>query len=216
MKTDVSNLPLPTIRRFPIYLRRIQDCIAREEAFISGAILADVLGLDHVVVRKDLAMTGVVGTPRLGFPTKELAAAITKALGWDSPTQAALVGVGHLGGALLGHKGFLDHNLEISLAFDANPDLVGTQQHGVTILPVADLETVVRRLHIILAILTVPNAAAQTCADKLVAGGVRGIWNFTGVSLNVPATVKVQHEDLVSGLAVLSHMIATNPPPDAP
>ncbi len=211
MKSPLQNLPLPTVRRFPVYLRRVQDCIAREEEYVSGALLADVLGIDHVVVRKDLAMTGVVGTPRLGFPTKELAAAITKALGWDIPTRAALVGVGHLGGALLGHKGFHDHNLEITLAFDSNPALVGTRLHGVAILPVEDLEAVVKRLHIILAILTVPNAAAQDCADRLVAGGIRGIWNFTGVSLNVPPAVKVQHEDLASGLAILSHMISVSP-----
>lgn len=209
MDNVVQNLPLPTIRRFPIYLRKIQDCVAREEEYISGALLADVLNLDHVVVRKDLAMTGVSGTPRLGFPTKELAAAITRALGWDSPTQAALIGVGHLGGALLGHRGFRDHNLEITLAFDANPALVGTQLHGATILAIDDLERMIQRLHIVLAILTVPSCAAQSCADKLVAAGIRGIWNFTGVSLNVPASVKVQQEDLASGLAVLSHMIAS-------
>lgn len=210
-ENSIQNLPLPTIRRFPIYLRKIQDCVAREEEYISGALLADVLNLDHVVVRKDLAMTGVSGTPRLGFPTKELAAAITRALGWDIPTQAALIGVGHLGGALLGHRGFREHNLKIALAFDANPALAGTRLHGTTILPVEEMESTIQRLHIVLAILTVPSCAAQSCADKLVAAGIRGIWNFTGVSLNVPDNIKVQQEDLASGLAVLSHMIASTP-----
>lgn len=213
MESVVQNLPLPTIRRFPVYLRKIQECLAREEEYVSGALLADALNLDHVVVRKDLAMTGVSGTPRLGFPTKELAAAITRALGWDNPTQAVLIGVGHLGGALLGYRGFRDHNLEISLAFDANPELVGKQVHGITVLSIDELEKVIPRLHIILAILTVPGSAAQSCADKLVSAGIRGIWNFTGVSLNVPTSVKVQQEDLASGLAVLSHMIASLPAP---
>ena len=74
----------------------------------------------------------------------------------------------------------------------------------------ADLREIVLRLKLKLGILTVPNAAAQSCADQLVAAGIRGIWNFTSVQLNVPLNVKVQHVDLSASLAVLSHAIATD------
>ena len=73
-----------------------------------------------------------------------------------------------------------------------------------------DLAKLVPRLKLKLGILTVPNLAAQGCADQLVAAGIRGIWNFTAIQLVVPETVKVQRVDLAASLAVLSHTIATD------
>jgi redox-sensing transcriptional repressor len=205
------GLPLPTIRRYPIYLRAINAKIAQGELNVSSAVLARELDIDPVVARKDLAMAGVPGTPRRGYPAKELTEAINRALGWDNTTDAALIGVGSLGHALLGYRGFEEQNLSIAVAFDANAALVGTTCHGVKIRAMADIPKLVPRLKLKLGILTVPNAAAQDCADQLVTAGIRGIWNFTAVQLVVPKDVKVQHVDLASSLAVLSHTIATSP-----
>ena len=204
------GLPLPTIRRYPLYLRAINAKIAKGELFVSSAVLARELEIDPVVVRKDLAMAGEPGTPRRGYPAKELTAAINRALGWDNTTDAALVGVGSLGHALLGYQGFKEQHLSIAVAFDINPAMIGTICHGIQVWDVADLTKTVPRLKLKLGILTVPNSAAQACADLLVAAGIRGIWNFTAVNLTVPATVKVQRVDLAASLAVLSHEIATN------
>ena len=154
--------------------------------------MAEKLGLDSVLARKDLAMAGVPGKPRRGYPARELQAAITAALGWDNSTDAVLVGVGSLGNALLGYRGFEEQSLSIAAAFDASPEIVGKTIHGVKVRPMGDLSRLVKRLNIRLGILTVPNAAGQPCADKLVAAGIRGIWNFTSVRLSVPDGVIVQ------------------------
>ena len=206
----VSNfaLPLPTIRRYPIYLRCIREMIAAGELHISSAVVAERLGLDPVLTRKDLAMSGVPGKPRRGYPAMALLSAINRALGWDSTTDAVLVGVGSLGNALLGYSGFEEHNLSIAGAFDSSPRLVGETLHGVKIRPMSDLPRLVMRMGIRLGILTVPNAAAQECAEQLVAAGIQGIWNFTSVQLEVPKGVVVQSVDLAQSLAVLSHAIA--------
>jgi redox-sensing transcriptional repressor len=209
MKDDLKlSVPLPTIRRYPIYLRAIHAMIAGGELHISSAVLADKLSLDPVLTRKDLAMAGVPGKPRRGYPAKELADAISRALGWDSATDAVLVGVGSLGKALLCHSGFEEQNLSIAGAFDAEPSLTGRTFHGVKVRAMDDLPRLVRRLKIRLAILTVPNAAAQTCTDALVAVGIRGILNFTAIQLAVPEGVVVQNVDIAQSLAVLSHTIA--------
>ena len=126
-------LPLPTIRRYPIYLRAIKAKMAGGELHVSSAVLADELGLDPVLTRKDLAMAGVPGMPRRGYPAKELCEAINRALGWDNATDAALVGAGSLGRALLGYSGFEEQNLSLSVAFDANPALIGESFHGVKV-----------------------------------------------------------------------------------
>ena len=130
-----NPLPLPTIRRYPIFLRAIGEMMDTGEAFISSSVLAERLGLDPVLTRKDLAMAGVPGRPRRGYPAGELRAAINRALGWDSATDAVLVGAGSLGSALLGYAGFKEQNLSIVAAFDANPRLAGSTVHGVKVRP---------------------------------------------------------------------------------
>ena len=203
--------PLPTIRRYPIYLRCIREMTAAGELHISSAVVAEKLGLDPVLTRKDLAMAGVPGKPRRGYPAKKLQDALNHALGWDNTTDAVLIGAGSLGNALLGYSGFEEQNLSIIVAFDSNPGLLGLALHGVKVRPMEDLPRFVKRMKIKLGILTVPNAAAQSCADQLVAAGIRGIWNFTSVQLDVPKGVVVQNVDLAQSLAILSHAITTAP-----
>ena len=201
-------LPLPTIRRYPAYLRLIRERIAAGEDEVSSAALAAALGIDPVLARKDIAMMGVPGRPRWGYPAKVLADAMQRALGWDNATDAALVGCGSLGHALVGYGGFAEQHLSIVVAFDANPKLHGQTIHGVKVRPMSELGRLVRRMQIHLGILTVPDVAAQECAAALVAAGVKGIWNFTSVQLSVPDDIIVQNVDLAQSLAVLSHAIA--------
>ena len=203
--------PLPTIRRYPIYLRCIREMTAAGELHISSAVVAEKLGLDPVLTRKDLAMAGVPGKPRRGYPAKKLQDALNHALGWDNTTDAVLIGAGSLGNALLGYSGFEEQNLSIIVAFDSNPGLLGLAHHGVKVRPMEDLPRFVKRMKIKLGILTVPNAAAQSCADQLVAAGIRGIWNFSSVQLEVPQGIVVQNVDLAQSLAILSHTITTAP-----
>ena len=201
-------LPLPTIRRYPDYLRAVRALIAQGETRVSSVVLAEKLGLDPVLTRKDLAMSGVTGRPRVGYSATELADALARTLGWDNATDAVLVGAGSLGRALLGYGGFREHNISLVAAFDIAPEVVSTEMHGVRILPLESLPVVVHRLKVKLGILTVPAAAAQGCADKLVEAGIRGIWNFTAVKLAVPEGLQVVDVDLAQSLAGLSHLVA--------
>ena len=203
-----GSLPLPTIRRYPAYLRLIRERMAAGDEEISSAALAAALGIDPVLARKDIAMMGIPGRPRWGYPARELVEAMRHALGWDNATDAALVGCGSLGHALVGYGGFAEQHLSIVVAFDANPSLHGQTVHGVKVRPMKEINHLVRRMHIQLGILTVPDSAAQECATALVAAGVKGIWNFTSVQLSVPSDVIVQSVDLAQALAVLSHKIA--------
>lgn len=182
--------------------------MAAGDAMVSCTFLADALGVDLPLARKDISMMGIRGKCRRGYPAREMSDAIARALGWDNVTDAALVGVGSLGHALIGYGGFAERHLSIAVAFDADPALAGARVNGVTVRPVADIPRLVKRLRIRLGILTVPDAAAQECADALVAAGVDGIWNFTSVKLSVPDGVIVQCVDLSQSLAVLSHAIA--------
>ena len=206
-KFKTASIPLPTIRRYPIYLRAIKAKIAGGELHVSSAAIAEELGFDPVLSRKDLAMVGIPGKPRLGYPAQELCEAINRALGWDNPIEAALIGVGSLGSALLGYSGFEEQNLSITVAFDASPLKIGTNVHGVKVRPMDDLVRITQQLKLTIGIITVPASVAQECANKLISAGIKAIWNFAPMQLNVPKHITVQNVDLAQSLAVLSHSI---------
>lgn len=194
----------PTIRRLPSYLIVVQQ--AQEEGFdsISGTVIAQELELEPIQVRKDLAITGIIGKPRIGYPVKELIAAIIRFLRWNETRNAAIVGAGHLGQALMGNKEFIKHGLKIAAAFDTDTRKVGTKIHGIDVFSLEKLAEKVKSLKIELAVLTVPPQTAQEVTETMVHAGIRAIWNFTNVKLKVPRDVIVQQEDLSSGYAVLT------------
>lgn len=198
---------LPCVKRMPSYLQLLRVLQAEGHEFVSGTVLASVHNLESVIVRKDLAITGIVGKPRIGFRIPELIAAIERFLGWHNQTKAVLVGAGNLGTALLGYQGFEDFGFRIVGAFDCHPKVVGTWVHGRKVQSMDHLAPFVRRSEILLGVLTVPGAGAQTAADAMVRAGIRGIWNFTPAKLQLPEGVVTQKEDLAEGLAVLSHRL---------
>ncbi|MCE9615895.1 MAG: redox-sensing transcriptional repressor Rex [Lentisphaerae bacterium] len=204
---DVHKAGVAGIKRLPGYLQLLRELQADGHEFVSGTVLAETHDLEPAIVRKDLAVTGIIGTPRRGFCVNDLIVAIEHFLGWNSPAKAVLVGVGNLGAALLGYRGFDDYGLRIAGAFDRDPARIGLSIHGRKIQPVEKLTTFVRATGIILGVLTVPAGAAQEATDLMVQAGIRGIWNFTPTKVKVPEHVVTQKEDLAEGLAVLSHRL---------
>jgi redox-sensing transcriptional repressor len=195
------------VRRLPAYLQLLRILQGEGHEYVSGTVLASTHNLEPVIVRKDLAVTGITGTPRRGFRVAELIAAIEAFLGWNNQTKAVLVGVGNLGTALLGYRGFENLGLRIAGAFDSDAQKVGLWVQGRQVQSMTRLPSFARRLGITLGVLTVPATVAQEVADLMVNAGIMGIWNFTPVKLKVPEGVVVQKEDLAEGLAVLSHRL---------
>ena len=175
---------------------------------VSSPQIASALGLEPIQVRKDLAAIGVSGQPRVGFPVAELLTAIERFLGWDNLSDAFIIGAGHLGVALAGYHGFSRHGLNVVALFDADPGKVGTRVHGKEILDMGRFADLVERLHVHIAILTVPDEAAAEVVETAVAAGIRGIWNFTATKLVAPEGVIVERVDLAASLAVLSSKLA--------
>jgi AT-rich DNA-binding protein len=200
---------IPSIRRLPSYLHIIRQSREEGNEYISGTVIAQELHLEPIQVRKDLAITGIVGKPKKGYPVVALMAAIEHFLGWDEVQQAVLIGAGNLGTALTGYPEFQYHGLNICAAFDQDPSKIGKTIHGVPVFSMETLDIQVRNLKADIAILTVPSVQAQGIADKLVAAGITAIWNFTNVKLKVPDHVVVQREDMTSGYAMLCVMMNT-------
>jgi redox-sensing transcriptional repressor len=194
---------LPGIRRLPIYLNLLRLLKGEGKETASAAALADKAGLVASVVRKDIEMTGAVGTTGIGFNIDSLIGDIEAFLGWDNPHDAFLVGAGSLGVALLGHKELTRHGLKFVAAFDADEAKAGTRPHGIEVFPPDKLPELARRLRPGVVVITVPAGHAQAIADIAVAAGVRRIWSFAAEILQVPPGITVQREDLSAGLAEL-------------
>ncbi len=202
------SVSLPTIRRLPMYFAVVERARQEDQSRISSSQIASSLRLEPIQVRKDLAAVGVVGQPRVGFPVVELLQAIERFLGWDNVTDAFIIGAGHLGSALAGYGGFRSHGLNVVALFDNDAEKIGMKVHGKEVLGMERFANLVRRLHVRIAILTVPDEVAVASVEVAVEAGIQAIWNFTATKLTVPEGVIVERMDLAASLAVLSSKLA--------
>ena len=201
-----NQAPVPKVvaGRLSLYLRELQHLIEEDCETISSSELGSRLGLSDTQVRKDLAHFGHLGYPGVGYRVDELTPAIRKTLGTDLSWTVAIVGIGNLGRALLGYKGFGRQGFHIDAAFDADREKVGTVIEGIEVHDIADLSRVVRDRFVRLGMIAVPAPEAQSVADQLVSAGVVGIVNFAPVAINLPESVSVIGVDLAIELEQIS------------
>ncbi|MDX9872218.1 MAG: redox-sensing transcriptional repressor Rex [Clostridia bacterium] len=202
---DFSAVSIQTLGRLPYYLNFIKSLDQDKYTSVSAPVIAKALNLNEVQVRKDLAaVSSNGGKPKTGFDIEELIKDLEEFLGYNNVDEAVLVGVGHLGSALLSYKGFENYGLKIVVAFDQNEAVVGTHVGGKQVFPLEKLKDLCWRMGVNIGIITVPAEDAQEVSELLVEAGILAIWNFAPVHLHVPDYVVVQNENLAASLAVLS------------
>ena len=200
MKKEISK---SVLRRLPTYLTYLKSIQNADSPYISATALANALGMGEVQVRKDLAMVSDGGRPKIGYPRDQLIDDIEQFLGYDNTTDAILIGAGKLGQALMCYKGFDEDGLNILAGFDKSPDVDFTD-NGKPIYSMDHLESFCRGHKILMAIITTPERSAQEVCDKLIACGIKAIWTFAPVHLDVPENILVHNENMATSLAVLS------------
>ena len=185
-------------------MQRLQ---AAGQQTISSSQLGTLLGFSDAQVRKDLGFFGQFGYPGVGYRCDELIRAMRDILGTNHPWPVVMVGVGNLGQALLGYRGFGRQNFSIQAAFDADPAKVGQTIQGIRIQHIDELPDVVKEKGIRLGMIVVPAERAQEAADRLVAAGIEGIVNFAPVTLTLPPHVQSVSVDLAIELEQLSFAV---------
>jgi redox-sensing transcriptional repressor len=196
------RIPEATVARLPVYLRVLAE--ATEET-ISSDHLASRAGVNAAQVRKDLSQLGSYGTRGVGYDVAYLVRQINRELGLSTDRRVAIVGVGNLGRALAGYRGFGERGFRMVAAFDADPRMVGQRVGGVVVAPMSRLGEVVRGERVDIAVLTTPASVAQDVTTTLVEAGVTSILNFAPVRLQVPGRVAVRQVDLGVELQILSY-----------
>ena len=199
-RKEISKAVLKRLPGYLSYLRSIPD---GSSPYISATSLANALGMGEVQVRKDLAMVSDGGRPKIGYLRESLMEDISQFLGYDNTTGAILVGAGKLGQALLGYSGFSAYGLNILAAFDAQP-MAEKSEEGRPIYPMEKMESFCRTNKVLMGIITVPAEYAQQVCDQMIRCGIKAIWNFAPIHLDVPSNILVQNENMATSLAVLS------------
>ena len=200
--------PATTIERLPLYYRCVQKLDSKGVEVISSQELGEMIGIPSTQVRKDLSYYGEFGRRGVGYEVDNLVKNLQRILGLDESWELLLVGAGNLGQALVNYGGFERLGLNINYALDVDDDKIGDKLGKAEIHSIDELEEVVANNKINIAILAVPDENAQEIADRLIAAGVKAIWNFVPVRLEVPEDVEVRNEDLAIGLISLTYYLS--------
>ena len=195
------------INRLPRYYRYLGDLLENDITRISSKELSEKMNITASQIRQDLNNFGGFGQQGYGYNVESLYREIGKILGLDKQHNFVIIGAGNLGRALGNYMNFERRGFIFKGMFDANPELVGKDVRGVKVMPMDQLESFIRENDIDIAVLTIPKTSAVEVADKLVANGIRAIWNFAHVDLNVPEGIQVENVHLSDSLMKLSYNI---------
>jgi redox-sensing transcriptional repressor len=208
-----DSVPDPAVKRLSLYLRQLQTFKKKDHTTISSKQLGESLGLTDAQVRKDLAYFGQFGHPGIGYRVDDLIAEVRKILGTDKIWNVILVGAGNLGRALSAYRGFNAKGFQLVAVFDNDAGKVGRRVGTFQVHALEDLQAVVQKHAVRLAVMAVPADNAQDVADQLVKAGIRGLLNFAPVSLSLPKDVALNNVDLAVQLEQLAFQLSLSPSP---
>ena len=205
-----KNISMAVIRRLPKYHRYLGDLLDKDVQRISSKELSDIIGFTASQIRQDLNNFGGFGQQGYGYNVEALHREIGNILGLNKVYNAVLIGAGNLGQAIANYSGFRKAGFEIKALFDANPRMIGLKIRDFEVLDSENIETFVQEKNIDIAILCIPKHGAQDVVDRLVKSGIKGIWNFAPIDLEVPNGVIVENVNLTESLFTLSYLMKEN------
>lgn len=200
-----SRISDAVIHRLPKYYRYLSELEAAGIERVSSSRMSHDMNLNASQIRRDLNCFGGFGQQGYGYQVNRLKQEIMKILSIGSAYKAVIVGAGNIGQALLKYRHFADEGYDIIAVFDADTHLIGRDVGGKIIRPMNELAEVVKENNVDIGIITVPKTFAQKTADTLVSLGVKGIWNFAPVDVEVRRGVSVENVHLSDSLYILSY-----------
>ena len=197
------------ISRLPRYYRYLGELMEDGVERISSNELSQRMRVTASQIRQDLNNFGGFGQQGYGYNVKYLYTEIAKILGIDRQHNVIIIGAGNLGQAIANYSSFEKRGFVIKGMFDINPRLIGLVVRGIEVRGVDDLETFTVENEVQIAALTIPKTKAPEIADRVIRAGVKGIWNFAHVDLNVPDDVVVENVHLSESLMRLCYRVCS-------
>ncbi|MBP8641087.1 MAG: redox-sensing transcriptional repressor Rex [Oscillospiraceae bacterium] len=205
-KERISN---NVIRRMPMYLRKLDDLSIHGVDRISSGELGKQMGLTPSQIRQDFSCFGEFGQQGYGYRVTELREQVSRILGMHKGFTVAIVGVGNLGHALIANFGFEEQGFKLVAAFDSSPDIAGKVISNTPVYDSALLADWLKRNPTDIVILTVPRTIAKSMAETVADCGVKGIWNFTNIELELGRPdVRVENIHFSDSLHTLGYFLS--------
>ena len=201
---EKSSIPEVVVARLPVYIQKLNQLVREGREIVSSQEMAEHLGVSSAQIRKDLSFFGGFGKQGTGYNVINLLESLRSILNLNQIWEVVLVGVGHLGQALLSYQGFSRTGFEIVMAFDNDPKIVGKTFAGIKVIDVNEMQNHICPRGVPIAILTVPAANAQEMADQLIRCGVKAILNYAPVTLKVPEGIRLANIDPVLSLQTIT------------
>ena len=205
MEKEISQA---VVSRLPRYFRYLGDLKEQGIERISSQELSRLMKVTASQIRQDFNNFGGFGQQGYGYNVAYLHGEISKILGLTEVHHLIIIGAGNLGQAIANYMNFEKRGFLFKGIFDANPALHGKQIRNMVVQPMENMEAFIKEQHIDIAVLTIPKTGAVGVADELVKHGIKAIWNFAHVDLNVPKGIKVENVHLSDSLMKLSYMLA--------
>jgi len=205
---EPKKISTAVIKRLPRYYRYLGELLENDVVRISSKELSVRMGVTASQIRQDLNNFGGFGQQGYGYNVEYLYSEIAKILGLEKTYTIIIVGSGNLGQALANYIDFEKRGFVVKGLFDANPKLTGISVRGIEIQDTDQMEDYVRSNHIDIAVLTLPKQKAPKLANDLADWGIKGIWNFAPIDLQLKdETVIVENVHLSESLMTLSYKI---------
>ena len=204
---EQKEISQAVIGRLPRYFRYLGELKDEGIERISSQELSDIMKVTASQIRQDFNNFGGFGQQGYGYKVEYIYQEIGKILGLDKTHHLIIIGAGNLGQALANYMNFERRGFLFKGIFDNNPALFGKKIRNLEVKPMDELEQFVRENNIDIAVLTIPKNSAIQVAERLAANGIKGIWNFAHVDLNVPQEIQVENVHLSDSLMKLTYNI---------
>ena len=205
MNQKKQNVSMSVIRRLPRYYRFLSELGKNGATRISSKELSEKMGFTASQIRQDFNCFGGFGQQGYGYNVRTLLSEIKSILALDREHSAVIVGAGNIGHALTNFEGFSAAGFRVLALFDVAPELIGKEINGKPVYDSAQLEELIRTHEIDIGVIAARRSAAQEIAERMVAAGIKGIWNF--VPIDLVAAVPIENVHLNDSLSELSYKI---------
>ena len=193
------------IKRLPRYRRYLGELKKKGVEKISSKDLSELIGYTASQIRQDLNNFGGFGQQGYGYSVANLYDEIGNILGLNREYKIVVVGYGRLGQAMASYIDKNEKQFHIAGIFDVSNKVKDVQFKDAFVSTCEDLKDFVRKNKIDIAVITVPREKGQIVADTLVDAGIKGIWNFSSVDLELPERISVENVHMSDSLHALAY-----------
>ncbi len=191
------------VKRLPRYYRYLEHLEQEGVTKVSSGRLAQLLGVTASQVRQDFCNFGGFGQHGYGYDVANLKKNLAEILGLDRKYDMIIIGAGNIGRALAGYKNFAGEGFNVRALFDI--DVREKSVGGIPVYSMEMLSDYVKKNGCDIAVIATQKGVAADIADRLVALGVKSIWNFAPIDLDLPEDVSVENIAMSESLYVLSY-----------